>query len=258
MIGALAGDIIGSYYEAFPTKEIDFPLFHEDRRFTDDTVLTVAVADWILNGGDLIDHFHSYFDAYRQAGFGMSFFRWAGYKHREPYNSWGNGSAMRVSPVGFAFDSLDTVLLKAKESAEVTHNHEEGIRGAQATAAAIFLARDGRSKSEIKDYVQTHFDYDLNRTIADIRPSYSFDMSCQGSVPESIIAFLESTDYEQAVRNAVSLGGDADTMGCVAGAIAEAHYGGVPEDVRCMVFELLDERLSDTVNNFQIRFMDLA
>ena len=116
MIGALAGDIIGSYYEAFPTKEIDFPLFHEDRRFTDDTVLTVAVADWILNGGDLIDHFHAYFDAYRQAGFGMSFFRWAGYKHREPYNSWGNGSAMRVSPVGFAFDSLDTVLLKARKA----------------------------------------------------------------------------------------------------------------------------------------------
>jgi ADP-ribosylglycohydrolase len=255
MIGAIAGDIIGSYFEAFPTKEIDFPLFHEDCRFTDDTVLTVAVADWMLNGGDLVDHLHRYFHAYRQAGFGMSFIRWAGYRHREPYNSWGNGSAMRVSPVGWAFDSLDKVLSKAKESAEVTHNHEEGIRGAQATAAAIFLARTGHDKREIKDYIQTHFDYDLNRTIANIRPGYTFDESCQGSVPESIIAFLESTNYEHAVRIAVSLGGDADTMACVAGAIAEAYFGGVPEDVRHKVFEMLDEELAATVNAFLTRIM---
>jgi ADP-ribosylglycohydrolase len=255
MIGAIAGDIIGSYYEAFPTKETDFPLFPEYCRFTDDTVLTVAVADWILNGGDLVDHFHTYFDAYPQAGYGMSFVRWAGYKRRDPYNSWGNGSAMRVSPVGFAFDSLATVLAKAKESAEVTHNHEEGIRGAQATAAAIFLARNGRDKSAIKDYIESQFGYDLNRTIADIRPGYSFDESCQGSVPESIIAFLEAADYEQAVRNAVSLGGDADTMACIAGGVAEAYYGRVPELIRKKTFEFLDEQITTVTNDFVARFV---
>jgi ADP-ribosylglycohydrolase len=255
MIGAIAGDIIGSYYEAFPTKETDFPLFPDCCRFTDDTVLTVAVADWILNGGDLVEHFHAYFDAYPQAGYGMSFVRWAGYKRREPYNSWGNGSAMRVSPVGFAFDSLEAVLAKAKESAEVTHNHEEGIRGAQATAAAIFLARSGHDKPEIKDHIQTRFGYDLDRSLADIRPGYRFNESCQGSVPESIIAFLEAPDYEGAVRNAVSLGGDADTMACIAGGIAEACYGGVPEPIRRKAFEFLDERLTTVINDFLIRFM---
>lgn len=254
MIGAIAGDIIGSYFEAFPTKEADFPLFHEDCRFTDDTVLTLAVADWILNGGDLVDQLHDYFEAYPQAGYGMSFIRWAGYKQREPYNSWGNGSAMRVSPIGFAFDSLDTVLVKAKERAEVTHNHEEGIRGAQATAAAIFMARDGQNKSAIKAYLQAQFGYDLNRTIADIRPGYSFDVSCQGSVAESIISFLESTGYEHAVRNAVSLGGDADTMACIAGGIAEAYYDGVPEPIRKKTFEILDKQLAAIANDFVARF----
>lgn len=255
MIGAIAGDIIGSYYEAFATKATDFPLFHEDCRFTDDTVLTVAVADWILNGGDLVDSLHAYFKAYPQAGYGMSFTRWAGYKHRQPYNSWGNGSAMRVSPVGFAFDSLEIVVAKAKESAEVTHNHEEGIRGAQATAAAIFMARNGHNKSQIKNYVESQFGYDLNRTIADIRPDYSFNESCRGSVPESIISFLESKDYEHAVRNAVSLGGDADTMACIAGAIAQAYYGGVPEPIRAKTFDVLDERLTTVTSHFVARFM---
>jgi ADP-ribosylglycohydrolase len=258
MIGAIAGDIIGSYYEAFPTKETDFPLFHEDRRFTDDTVLTVAVAEWILYGGDLVDVLHAYFETYPQAGFGMCFIRWAGHKQRKPYNSWGNGSAMRVSPIGFALDSLDAVLAKAKESAEVTHNHEEGIRGAQATAAAIFLARNGHDKFKIKDYIQTKFGYDLNRTLAAIRPSYCFDESCHGSVPESIIAFLESTDYEQAVRNAISLGGDADTMACVAGGIAEAYYGGVTAGVRTMAFDVLDEQLAKIVIEFSARFMNIT
>lgn len=233
MIGAIAGDVIGSFYEAFPTKETDFPLFHEDCRFTDDTVLSVAVADRILHGGDLVDKLHTYFHEYPQAGYGMSFIRWAGYRHREPYNSWGNGSAMRVCLVGFAFDSLDVVLTRAKESARVTHNHVEGIRGAQATASAIFMARNGQDKSEIKGFIQSQFGYDLSRTIREIRPDYSFNESCQGSVPQSIIAFLESTDYETSVRNAVSLGGDADTMACIAGGIAEAYYGGVPDSMRC-------------------------
>lgn len=255
MIGAIAGDIIGSYYEAFPTKDSDFPLCHEDCRFTDDTVLTVAVADWILHGGDLIDKFHTYFDLYPLAGYGMSFIRWAGHRQREPYNSWSNGSAMRVSPVGFAFDSLDTVLAKARESAEVTHNHEDGIRGAQATAAAIFLARNGHDKLEVREYVQTTFGYDLNRTLADIRPAYAFDVSCNDSVPESMISFLESNDYEHAVRNAVSLGGDADTMACIAGGIAEAFYGGVPDLIREKTFGCLDNRLTAIANEFSERFM---
>lgn len=254
MMGAIAGDVIGSYYEAFATKTTEFPLFHEYCRFTDDTVLTVAVAQWILEGGDLVDHLHSYFDTYPQAGFGGSFARWAGYRHREPYQSWGNGSAMRVSPVAFAFDSLETVLEKAKQSAEVTHNHEEGIRGAQATAAAIFLSRTGRDKGDVRDYVQARFGYDLKRTLAEIRPEYSFDVSCQGSVPEAMISFLESTDYESAVRNAVSLGGDADTMACIAGGIAEAYYGGVPDVIREKTFEVLDDRLVATVEAFYRRF----
>lgn len=254
MIGAIAGDLIGSYYEAFPTKDSDFPLFHEDSRFTDDTVLTVAVADWVLHGGDLVDRLHAYFAAYPQAGYGGSFARWAAYKQREPYHSWGNGSAMRVSPVGFAFDSLDTVLAKARETAEVTHNHEEGIRGAQATAAAIFLARKEEERCTIRDYVEATFGYDLSRSLAAIRPGYSFDVSCQGSVPESIIAFLESTDYESAVRNAVSLGGDADTMACIAGGIAEARYG-VPDPVRTRVLEFLDPRLTRIVDQFRATCM---
>lgn len=258
MIGAIAGDVIGSYYEAFSTKESDFPLFHEYCRFTDDTVLTIAVAQWILDGGDLVDHLHAYFEAYPQAGYGEFFIRWAGDKCREPYNSWGNGSAMRVSPIGFAFDSLDTVLARAKESAAVTHNHDEGIRGAQATAAAIFMARKGHEKSEIKEYVQTQFQYDLDRKLADIRPAYAFDASCQGSVPESIIAFLESADYEQTVRNAISLGGDADTMACIAGGIAQAYYGGVPEPIQTKTFEILDQRLATTANRFAARFMSDA
>lgn len=254
MIGAIAGDIIGSYYEVCSTKDSDFVLFPEECRFTDDTVLTVAVADWLLNGGELVDGLHAYVKAYPQAGYGKTFIRWAGCKLREPYNSWGNGSAMRVSPVGFAFDALDTVLTKAKESAAVTHNHEEGIRGAQATAAAIFMARNGHKKSDIRASIQSKFGYDLSRSIADIRPDYSFDVSCQGSVPESIIAFLDSNDYEHAVRNAVSLGGDADTMACIAGGIAEAYYGGIPEFIREKTFEVLDERLTGIVKDFELRF----
>lgn len=254
MLGSIAGDIIGSYYEAFPIKEQEFPLFHEDCRFTDDTVLTVAVADWILNGGSLIDLFHDYFDRYPQAGYGMSFVRWAGRRQREPYGSWGNGSAMRVSPVGFAFDSLEVVLDKARETAEVTHNHPEGIRGAQAVASAIFLARTRCSQAEIKDYLQSHFGYDLHRTLADIRPHYGFNETCQGSVPESILAFLESSDYEHAVRNAISLGGDADTMACIAGGIAEASYGPLPASIRSRTLEILDIPLADVVHQFTERF----
>lgn len=250
MIGAIAGDIIGSVHEGAGTKTKDFPLFDEECRFTDDTVLTVAVAEKLLRGGDYVDLFHDYFHAYPDAGYGGTFFRWAGTRQREPYNSWGNGSAMRVSPVGFACTTLDEVMAEAKASADVTHNHPEGVRGAQATAVAIYLARIGWDKPKIKAHIETAFAYDLSARLDDIRNDYEFDVSCQGSVPQSIIAFLESETYEDALRNAISLGGDADTMACIAGGIAEAFYGGVPDAIRLQAMGLLNSRFRGIVDEF--------
>jgi ADP-ribosylglycohydrolase len=254
MIGAIAGDIIGSVYEGQVIKTRHFPLFDRYSHFTDDTVLTVALADSILHGADYVDKLKEYFHRYPHAGYGGTFYSWALSLKRTPYNSWGNGSAMRVSPVGHAHDSLEEVLEQARKSAEVTHNHPEGIKGAQATAAAIFLTRSGKGKAEIKQYVADTFSYDLDRTLDDIRPHYCFDVSCQGSVPESIIAFLESDDYEGAVRNAVSLGGDSDTMACIAGGIAEAFYGGVPEEIKREVLARLDSHLRGIVDKFTERY----
>jgi ADP-ribosylglycohydrolase len=254
MIGAIAGDIIGSVHEGAGTKTKDFPLFDEYCRFTDDSVLTAAVAAQFLHGRDYVDLFHEYFHAYPQAGYGWSFIQWANCRHREPYNSWGNGSAMRVSPIGFACDSLEEVMAEARKSAEVTHNHAEGIRGAQATAVAIYLARIGQEKSHIKTHLESEFGYRLSDKLDDIRNDYAFDVSCQGSVPQSIIAFLESHSYEDAVRNAISLGGDADTMACIAGGIAEAFYGGVPEQISKQAFDLLDERLQGIVGQFNAKY----
>lgn len=250
MIGAIAGDIIGSVHEGAGTKTKDFPLFHEYCRFTDDTVLTLAVASQLLGGGDYVDAFHDFFHAYPRAGYGGTFIQWARHRERDPYNSWGNGSAMRVSPIGFAFDSLDEVMAHAKASAQVTHNHPEGIRGAQATAVAILLARRGREKADIKGHIETEFGYQLGDRLDEIREAYTFDVSCQGSVPQSMIAFLESESYEDAIRNAISLGGDADTMACIAGGIAEAFYGSVPDDISARVFELLDARLRNIAVQF--------
>jgi len=250
MIGGIAGDIIGSVYEGNNIKRTDFPLFGPWNRFTDDTVLTVAVADVILHNGDYIDTFKEYVRRYPQRGYGSHFYRWALSDSRKPYYSFGNGSAMRVSPVGFAFNTLEEVLSEAKRSAEVTHDHPEGIKGAQAIAASVFLARKGYGKQYIKDYITTTFSYDLDRTVEEIRPTYRFDVSCQGSVPEAIIAFLESTDFESAIRLAVSLGGDSDTLGCMAGGIAEACYGGVPEDIQEQVFRKLDSRQKGIVKEF--------
>lgn len=254
MLGAIAGDIIGSVHERLGTKTKDFPLFVPGSRFTDDTVLTIAVADHLLHGGDLVDTFHDYFHAYPHAGYGGTFIQWALVRSRAPYQSWGNGSAMRVSPVGFACSTIQDVLAQAKASAEVTHDHPEGTKGAQATAAAIFLARTGHDKEDIRDFVMSEFDYDLSARLDDLRGAYRFDVSCQGSVPQSILAFLESTDYEDAVRNAISLGGDADTMACVAGGIAEAYYGGVPDAIRRRALETLDDRLRGVVEAFAARF----
>lgn len=256
MLGAIAGDVIGSVHEGAGTKTKDFPLFVADSTFTDDTVLSVAVADKLLRGGDYVDAYHDFFAAYPHAGYGMSFIRWAGYRHREPYHSWGNGSAMRVAPVGWAFDTLEETLVEAEASAAVTHNHPQGIRGAKATAACVFLARSGATKAEIKDYVERTFGYDLSRRLDDIRPTYLFDVSCHGSVPESIIAFLEADGYEDAIRNAISLGGDADTMACIAGGIAEAFYGGVPDDIASPTLALLDDRLRGVVAVFRTRFVN--
>lgn len=228
MLGAIAGDIIGSIYERHNLKSKEFPLFQAASRFTDDTVLTVAIADALLHQADYTDVLKQYYQRFPRAGYGGSFHTWASSDSREPYNSWGNGSAMRVSPVAYAFNQLEAVLQEAKRSAEVTHNHPEGIKGAQAIAAATFLARTGSPKPEIKAYLEATFAYDLSQSLAEIRPTYRFDVSCQGSVPPAIVAFLESTDFEDAIRNAISLGGDSDTIACMAGAVAEAFYGGVP------------------------------
>jgi ADP-ribosylglycohydrolase len=250
MLGAIAGDVIGSVHETARTKSKDFPLFVPGSRFTDDTVLTVAVADTLLHAREYTDFFHDYFDAYPTAGYGGTFFWWASSRRREPYQSWGNGSAMRVSPVAYARSTLEDVLSEAQRCASVTHNHAEGVRGAQATAAAVFLARSGCSKEQIRTYTENQFGYFLDETLDQLRPTYQFDVSCQWSVPQSIIAFLESTDFVDAIRNAISLGGDADTMACIAGAIAEAYYGGVPADVAAAVLARLDERLRAVVHKF--------
>jgi ADP-ribosylglycohydrolase len=255
MLGAIAGDIIGSVYEYNPIKVDNFPLFSTGNRFTDDTVLTVALADSILHGTEYVQNLKKYYFAYPGRGYGGSFFRWAESSDLRPYNSWGNGSAMRVSPVGFAYPDLATVLEQAKKSAEVTHNHPEGIKGAQATAAAIFLARQRKSKAEISQYISDTFGYPLGRTLAEIRPSYVFDESCQNTVPEAIIAFLESESFEDAIRKAVSLGGDSDTLACITGGIAEAYYGGVPDPISTRVFTVLDEHLSGIVKVFRQQFM---
>jgi ADP-ribosylglycohydrolase len=255
VLGAIAGDIIGSVYEGRNVKTPHFhPLFDLRSRPTDDTVLTVAVADSILHGADLADKFKEYFGRYPHAGYGGTFHKWALSLSRSAYNSWGNGSAMRVSPVGYAYDSLEEVLKRAQWTAEVTHNHPEGIKGAQATAAAIFLARSKAGKDEIRDYVERTFGYDLSQTLDEIRPLYQFDVSCQGSVPQAIRAFLESDHYEDAVRKAISLGGDSDTIACITGGIAHAFYGGVPEAIRREALDRLDDALRAVVVKFTERY----
>lgn len=256
LCGAMAGDIIGSFYEFNATKKYDFYLFTPFSKFTDDTVMTVANADWLITGDSLLGVMQDYGNRYPHAGYGGMFRAWLREDEPKPYNSFGNGSAMRVSPVGWAFDTLEETLEAAKQSAEVTHNHPEGIKGAQATVACIFMARTGKSKQEIKEYIVSTFGYNLNRTCDEIRSDYHFDVTCQGSVPESIIAFLESADFENAIRLAVSLGGDADTMGAITGGIAEAYYGGVPEHIRKEVLKRLPNEFIDVMQKFYQKFVD--
>lgn len=252
MTGAIAGDIIGSVYEFDNIKTTDFPLFTNESDYTDDTIMTVAVADWLLNGGDLAKVMQRYGREYPYptGGYGGRFSGWLREKDPLPYNSWGNGSAMRVSAVGWMFDSLEKTLEVAKETAVVTHNHPEGIKGAQATAAAIYLARTGKSKRDIKQYIETTFSYDLGRTCDEIRPFYRFNESCQGTVPEAIIAFLDSSDFEDAIRLAVSLGGDSDTLACITGGIAEAFYG-IPEDIEKQVSDKLPGTFQKVIKEFK-------
>ncbi|MCJ7736126.1 MAG: ADP-ribosylglycohydrolase family protein [Anaerolineae bacterium] len=251
MLGAIAGDVIGSVYERSPTKRTDFPLFHRFSRFTDDTVLTVAIAQAILEHRDYGSTLKSFGRRYPDAGYGGSFRRWIFEPTVKPYNSWGNGAAMRVSPIGFAFESSAAVLLEAARSTEVSHNHPEGTKGAQATALAVFLARKGASKEAIRDTITRQSGYDLTSTVDEIRPNYKFDVSCQGSVPQAIIAFLDSRDYADAIRKAISLGGDSDTLACIAGGIAGAFYGGVPEEIATEVVARLPHEFLDIITRFR-------
>lgn len=223
MLGAIAGDIIGSRFEVIPTKSRDFDLFTELNTFTDDTVLTIAVADAILYNKSYEENLKYYGRRYPDAGYGGNFIRWLSGAIEGPYYSFGNGSAMRVSPVGFAFETVERVLHEAERTAEVSHNHPEGIKGARAVALSVYMAKHGYNKDQIGREIEKRFEYDLNRSLNAIRPDYSFEVSCQKSVPESIIAFMESEDCESAIRNAISLGGDSDTMACIAGAIAQAY-----------------------------------
>ena len=240
MYGAILGDIIGSPYEREPAYTKNFPLFRKRSCFTDDTVMTIAVAEALLSVGKdaeedeiknaTVQLMRTWGNRTNNAGYGHAFRRWRKSENPQPYKSYGNGSAMRVSAVGWLYDDIYRTREVARWTAEVTHNHSEGIKGAESVAAAIYLARNGKSKAEIKDYVENEFSYDLSRTIEEIRPNYQFEVSCQKSVPESIIAFLESENFEEAIRNAIWLGGDADTQAAIAGSIAEAFYG-IPDNL---------------------------
>lgn len=250
MLGAIAGDIIGSVYEFNNTKSTDFEIFTPESTPTDDSVLTIAVADCILHDKDYAATFKEYGRRYPYAGYGSMFLKWLVSDNLAPYNSFGNGSAMRVSSIGFAFDNLKEVLREAEKSAAVTHNHPEGIKGAQAIAASIFLTRSGESKEQISRYVEDTFGYDLHQTLDEIRPKYRFDETCQGSVPQAIIAFLESSDYEDAVRKAISLGGDSDTLACMTGGIAQAYYKQIPDYIAERSRELLNPEMLEIVDKF--------
>jgi len=254
MIGAIAGDVIGSVFEGHNIKSTEFPLFSSYSRFTDDTVLTVAVAYSVLKNTDYVESLKMFGLRYLNAGYGGFFIRWMLSDDTKPYNSWGNGSAMRVSPIGFAFDSIEDVLNEARKSAEVTHNHPEGIKGAQATALSILLARKGKSREDIKKEISQRFGYRLDQTLDEIRPDYCFDVSCQGTVPQSIIAFLESTDFEDSIRMAISIGGDSDTIACITGGIAQGFYKEIPESIVSNVRKRLPEEFLSVIDEFNLRY----
>ena len=261
MYGAILGDIIGSPYEFDRgNKRKDFPLFSRNSKFTDDSVMTRAVADAFLSLPPqvsdedihrfLVRSMQTYGRKYPYAGYGGMFRRWLKDTNPQPYGSYGNGSAMRVSSAGWLFDDLKTVRHMARLSAKVTHNHPEGIKGAEATASAIYLARTGRTKAEIKAYIEANFNYDLSRSCDEIRPTYHHVESCQETVPEAITAFLEGNSFEDVIRTAVSLGGDCDTLTCIAGSMAEGFYG-VPEELKQQCRERLPEDLRKVLRRFE-------
>lgn len=261
LMGAILGDIAGSIYEFDPHKATDINLQDKRMDYTDDTIMTIAVADWILNDkrhtmNGLVERMQQWGRRYPHpmGAYGNMFSQWLRSDNPMPYNSWGNGSAMRVSAVGFAFDTLEETMNVAKKCAEVTHNHPEGIKGAQATAAAIFMARTGSTKKEIRRFITDTFGYNLDRSCDDIRPTYGFDGSCQGTVPESIIAFLDSKDYEDALRLCISLGGDADTMGAITGAIAGAYYNKMPYALYEFGMEKLPKDIQNVVGLFNSKY----
>jgi len=254
MIAAIAGDIVGSVHERADLKRTSFTLFNKNSSFTDDSVLTAAVAESLLTGTDYATSIRTWARAHPRRGYGGMFRKWMKKDDAPAYNSFGNGSAMRVSPVGFAYHRRQQVLDAAAASARVTHDHPEGIKGAQAVALAIFLARKGSDKAAIRAEIERCFRYDLKRTVARIRPSYRFDVSCQGSVPEAIIAFLDSDDVESAIRLAVSLGGDADTQACIAGGIAQAFYQVIPEAIVAEVEARLTPDILTVLRAFEERY----
>lgn len=253
MFGAIVGDVIGSVFEWDNYKGTDFEMFHPTTDFTDDTVLSIATAEVLLDHSDYTDAYQNYGQTYPGRGYGGRFGDWIYSEDALPYNSWGNGSAMRVSPVGFMFNSVEQVLLEAEKSAIVTHSHPEGIKGAQATALSIFLARKGNSKDTIRKIISNQFDYDLTRTVNSIRPNYKFNESCQETVPEAIIAFLDSENFEDAIRLAISLGGDSDTLACITGGIAQAYYKEIPKYIIDGVNALLPIEFKAIVEEFNCK-----
>jgi ADP-ribosylglycohydrolase len=255
MLGSIIGDIAGSTYEFAGNKDSSVPLFPRGSCFTDDTVMLVATADALMKGRDFRAAYRSYGARFPapMGGYGSRFRVWLGSENSAPYGSWGNGAAMRVAPVGWACKSLEETTRCAEESAAVTHNHPEGIKGATATAGAIWLARTGASKADIRSWVVSNFGYDLDRTCDEIRPTYEFNETAAGTVPEAIVAFLESRDFEHAIRLAISLGGDADTLACITGGIAQAHYREIPDQMVQKAQDLLDASLLEVVRQFARR-----
>lgn len=279
MLGAIIGDAVGSVYEFHNTKDYDFTLFNAESGFTDDSVMTMAVARWLLTDSE---HTYQKLDDTMvefaeqcpcpMGGYGTGFYYWLFHPEglypfddqygaspyesatgRHPYGSWGNGSAMRASAVGWFFDTLEETERVAAISAAITHNHPEGIKGAQATAAAIFLARNGKTKDEIRDYIEKAYGYDLHKTWEYWHPIYDWEDSCQGTVPQAMIAFLDSKDFEDAIRKAVSLGGDSDTLACITGGIAEAFYREIPKEMADRVRTLLPQEFADILSEMQAR-----
>ncbi len=257
MLGAIAGDVVGSPYEFEPIKTTEFPLFGPSSAFTDDTVLTCAVAEVLLGGGDYAAAFRRWGRRYPDVSWGGRFRPWLSDDRAGPYGSFGNGSAMRVGPVGWARDTVEEVLAEAERSARPTHDHPEGIKGAQATALAVFLARTGVGKGVIREEIAGRFGYDVWRSVDAVRPSYRFDETCQRTVPEALIAFFDSTDFEHAVRLAVSLGGDSDTLACITGSVAEAFYGGVPAAIAEETLARLTPEMLGVLERFEGEFARL-